>query len=132
MLHDCVICFASISSLMNHDCFVRFILFFLKDPPPPEIYPLPQPDPLPISAEDQVVIERSSRHAATRGTSTMKPKPFLIAAVLLSAPAAVPAAGQPVAPKPPASLKYLRSEEHTSELQSQSNLVCRLLLETKK
>src|SRR2546430_10358111 len=29
-------------------------------------------------------------------------------------------------------LQYLRSEEHTSELQSQSNLVCRLLLEKKK
>src|SRR2546430_4704919 len=28
--------------------------------------------------------------------------------------------------------KYVRSEEHTSELQSQSNLVCRLLLEKKK
>src|SRR2546430_5705511 len=28
--------------------------------------------------------------------------------------------------------KYSRSEEHTSELQSQSNLVCRLLLEKKK
>src|SRR2546430_13105757 len=27
---------------------------------------------------------------------------------------------------------FLRSEEHTSELQSQSNLVCRLLLEKKK
>src|SRR2546430_10799659 len=27
---------------------------------------------------------------------------------------------------------YLRSEEHTSELQSQSNLVCRLLLEKKQ
>src|SRR5688572_24047476 len=27
---------------------------------------------------------------------------------------------------------YCRSEEHTSELQSQSNLVCRLLLEKKK
>src|SRR2546430_7103967 len=27
---------------------------------------------------------------------------------------------------------YHRSEEHTSELQSQSNLVCRLLLEKKK
>src|SRR5256885_11534418 len=27
---------------------------------------------------------------------------------------------------------YLRSEEHTSELQSPCNLVCRLLLETKK
>src|SRR2546430_6085894 len=28
--------------------------------------------------------------------------------------------------------RYWRSEEHTSELQSQSNLVCRLLLEKKK
>src|SRR2546430_8293212 len=27
---------------------------------------------------------------------------------------------------------YARSEEHTSELQSQSNIVCRLLLEKKK
>src|SRR5688572_31297294 len=34
-----------------------------------------------------------------------------------------PAAGEQV---------FLRSEEHTSELQSQSNLVCRLLLEKKK
>src|SRR2546430_796611 len=30
------------------------------------------------------------------------------------------------------SMKLMRSEEHTSELQSQSNLVCRLLLEKKK
>src|SRR2546430_13707389 len=30
------------------------------------------------------------------------------------------------------SVRDLRSEEHTSELQSQSNLVCRLLLEKKK
>src|SRR2546427_9560123 len=29
-------------------------------------------------------------------------------------------------------MQALRSEEHTSELQSQSNLVCRLLLEKKK
>src|SRR5438132_3199542 len=29
-------------------------------------------------------------------------------------------------------LKYRRSEEHTSELQSHSDLVCRLLLEKKK
>src|SRR5688572_32135101 len=28
--------------------------------------------------------------------------------------------------------RWVRSEEHTSELQSQSNLVCRLLLEKKK
>src|SRR2546427_11673039 len=32
----------------------------------------------------------------------------------------------------PAQHHGLRSEEHTSELQSQSNLVCRLLLEKKK
>src|SRR6266478_8445169 len=32
----------------------------------------------------------------------------------------------------PRSLPWFRSEEHTSELQSQSNLVCRLLLEKKK
>src|SRR5688572_31786100 len=29
-------------------------------------------------------------------------------------------------------VRHARSEEHTSELQSQSNLVCRLLLEKKK
>src|SRR2546430_4004614 len=34
--------------------------------------------------------------------------------------------------RPQATLAPLRSEEHTSELQSQSNLVCRLLLEKKK
>src|SRR2546430_7155912 len=32
----------------------------------------------------------------------------------------------------PLARTYGRSEEHTSELQSQSNLVCRLLLEKKK
>src|SRR2546430_13540076 len=33
---------------------------------------------------------------------------------------------------PPIRFRQKRSEEHTSELQSQSNLVCRLLLEKKK
>src|SRR2546430_5012392 len=32
----------------------------------------------------------------------------------------------------PTAMATIRSEEHTSELQSQSNLVCRLLLEKKK
>src|SRR2546430_8728825 len=35
-------------------------------------------------------------------------------------------------PPPPGRSAPGRSEEHTSELQSQSNLVCRLLLEKKK
>src|SRR5688572_31628014 len=42
-------------------------------------------------------------------------------------------ANSPYGPKSPATGKNkFRSEEHTSELQSQSNLVCRLLLEKKK
>src|SRR5688572_32250542 len=35
-------------------------------------------------------------------------------------------------PDPAKAVRWGRSEEHTSELQSQSNLVCRLLLEKKK
>src|SRR2546427_4746568 len=35
-------------------------------------------------------------------------------------------------PRFPPISSHTRSEEHTSELQSQSNLVCRLLLEKKK
>src|SRR5690606_40037870 len=38
---------------------------------------------------------------------------------------------QPASGQPPA-LNAQRSEEHTSELQSRENLVCRLLLEKKK
>src|SRR2546430_1866182 len=40
-------------------------------------------------------------------------------------------AGTGTCEKRPGSLNHERSEEHTSELQSQSNLVCRLLLEKK-
>src|SRR5688572_32730687 len=48
---------------------------------------------------------------------------LFVASVLVAHRAGVRLAGEPVG---------LRSEEHTSELQSQSNLVCRLLLEKKK
>src|SRR2546427_11501468 len=40
----------------------------------------------------------------------------------------LPIVGERLPRRPP----HRRSEEHTSELQSQSNLVCRLLLEKKK
>src|SRR2546430_6781688 len=43
-----------------------------------------------------------------------------------------PAAHFPRARGAPQGARGKRSEEHTSELQSQSNLVCRLLLEKKK
>src|SRR5690242_21474571 len=56
------------------------------------------------------------------------PGPAASAAAPLALPPA-PAAAAPVSP--PAS-GASRSEEHTSELQSHVNLVCRLLLEKKK
>src|SRR5688572_32472413 len=40
--------------------------------------------------------------------------------------------GHPHRHRPQPRVQNVRSEEHTSELQSQSNLVCRLLLEKKK
>src|SRR2546430_11214614 len=53
---------------------------------------------------------------------------FLGEAFLVAASQNVAAESRPVFPHRLAD----RSEEHTSELQSQSNLVCRLLLEKKK
>src|SRR2546422_4406514 len=61
---------------------------------------------------------------------------FIALAVLILAPALlaqVPSASDP--PKyalPPQHIIAVRSEEHTSELQSRLHLVCRLLLEKKK
>src|SRR2546430_7235722 len=54
---------------------------------------------------------------STPGHLRLSPAWLLFAALALAVP---------IAPL------LLRSEEHTSELQSQSNLVCRLLLEKKK
>src|SRR5207249_11676646 len=43
-----------------------------------------------------------------------------------------PSGHRPGTSQRPATVKFLRSEEHTSELQSRFDLVCRLLLEKKK
>src|SRR2546430_15668874 len=80
----------------------RIVFFFFNDTATTEIYTLSLHDALPIS------------------TTTTPPS---------SAPASTPSwetTGVRAARTP------CRSEEHTSELQSQSNLVCRLLLEKKK
>src|SRR6516165_11246717 len=45
------------------------------------------------------------------------------------APAVRPVPPTPLSSRSPVNVAMTRSEEHTSELQSQSNLVCRLLLE---
>src|SRR2546430_10039104 len=63
--------------------------------------------------------------------STLFPYTTLFRSVLFALEEALGTFVVQAAPQPDA-LPPARSEEHTSELQSQSNLVCRLLLEKKK
>src|SRR2546430_7207086 len=67
------------------------------------------------------------RHARAHGVAVSAPTacPAVRPATLRAHSMAIPHQGRPEGTSP-------RSEEHTSELQSQSNLVCRLLLEKKK
>src|SRR5258706_1965403 len=84
---------------------VRF--FFFNDTATTEIYTLSLHDALPIS-NGRVITKQISRRA-TRGRPSPT-KGFGNSSVRI----------------------WARSEEHTSELQSLTNLVCRLLLEKKK
>src|SRR5262249_60878829 len=81
--------------------------FSFNDPAPPEIYTLSLHDALPISS-----------HLLMVGAGALAP--HLIRAH---------ARARPITR---VTLWNRRSEEHTSELQSLTNLVCRLLLEKKK
>src|SRR2546427_2016929 len=107
------------------------VFFFLNDPPPPEISPFPLPAPLPINprqSEEPIGHggEEADQQRAERGEHgdhTALPQ-------VLERGAATPA--EQGGDGHPGEQAGERSEEHTSELQSQSNLVCRLLLEKKK
>src|SRR5205085_5622856 len=108
------------------------LTFFFHDPPPTAIYTLSLHDALPICFLGLEL-------ADVDGAVTVK-------AVLADSPAAKAGLkvgdriteyrGKAVAATADllkhAAAVAKRSEEHTSELQSQSNLVCRLLLEKKK
>src|SRR5260370_32746733 len=89
------------------------LFFFFNDTATTEIYTLSLHDALPISRR------RETRQGAI--------VPRAIWAVGLSDRAAGIRSAMVVAGR-----SILRSEEHTSELQSHLNLVCRLLLEKKK
>src|SRR2546430_5367098 len=97
----------------------RAMFFFFNDTAPTEIYTLSLHDALPISVGES---EEGDRTAPAIIVLHGVPRPRPPAR-------AVPRAEPARSTGPPA---CLRSEEHTSELQSQSNLVCRLLLEKKK
>src|SRR3712207_9221614 len=99
---------------------MELLFFFLNDPAPPEIYPLPLHDALPIS---QAPHARHADEAVHIGPPPAG-KSYLNVEALIKAVRETGAEG--VHPG------YGRSEEHTSELQSRQYLVCRLLLEKKK
>src|SRR2546430_12297306 len=86
-----------------------FCFFFFNDTATTEIYTLSLHDALPISPvhDSRLTCESCVRILIGTVTSLIRRR-------------------DPTCPR------SLRSEEHTSELQSQSNLVCRLLLEKKK
>src|SRR2546428_6870183 len=90
-----------------------FYFFFFNDTATTEIYTLSLHDALPIC--------RPWRCCCSRADSPANP----------TARGGTPP-GRTRAEAPPRSRSAPRSEEHTSELQSRSDLVCRLLLEKKK
>src|SRR5256885_7298962 len=109
------------------DCLYRFFFFFFNDPPPPKISPLPLHDALPIS-EDLHCGSRSCRSRGLPAAPHRMPYDRRQSSPRGAPPP--PTSAPPDNSLPPTSL-CRRSEEHTSELQSPCNLVCRLLLEKK-
>src|SRR2546430_6483814 len=115
---------------ITYDCTPFF--FFFNDPPPPEIYTLPLPDALPISPSSRRSWSIIRNEFCLFDFSSRKETPDDPRHRIRPAPCALsrirPAVSQP-AGEADRGVPAGRSEEHTSELQSQSNLVCRLLLE---
>src|SRR2546426_6814778 len=92
-----------------------YLFFFFNDTATTEIYTLSLHDALPISRSSETWAPRSSRWS-DRDAVTMPER----------------GRRRTGARRARRSSRSTRSEEHTSELQSPCNLVCRLLLEKKK
>src|SRR5688572_32744042 len=93
--------------------------FFFTDAATTEIYTLSLHDALPIYA-GRSACGSADRHLRRPVAGAARAEP------------AQGAGGSLSDLRRAAARRHARSEEHTSELQSQSNLVCRLLLEKKK
>src|SRR3712207_6860266 len=92
-------------------------MFFFNDTATTEIYTLSLHDALPISLLES--IDEVATDALTWGNERGREHAAELAARLRDVSATM-------------GLEEIRSEEHTSELQSRQYLVCRLLLEKKK
>src|SRR5204862_8063285 len=97
-------------------------LFFFNDPATTEIYTLSLHDALPISCACTAACRCAGPNWATPRTSAARTTPGPTATT----------AGWPGCRSTRRPTAARRSEEHTSELQSRRDLVCRLLLEKKK
>src|SRR3712207_8219612 len=95
------------------------IFFFFNDTATTEIYTLSLHDALPISLR-HAVVDLARRNGASDAVQTD-----------LALAVGEACANVVVHAYPPGDIGPLRSEEHTSELQSRQYLVCRLLLEKK-
>src|SRR5690349_24003345 len=97
-----------------------FLYFFFNDTATSEIYTLSLHDALPICSAELKLKGRSNLNFAGSRKSPCRNLP-----IRASRPGKVENRFQPQQTR-------VRSEEHTSELQSRRDLVCRLLLEKKK
>src|SRR5205823_13696691 len=102
-VHQRHLLFFSLSSIELVTHMLCFPFFFFNDPPPPEIYTLSLHDALPISrAHGRFEVQVAAEDLGQAARDGESES------------------------------GAVRSEEHTSELQSLAYLVCRLLLEKKK
>src|SRR2546427_118349 len=119
-----------LSTCLSIDFFLFF--FFFNDPAPPEIYPLPLHAALPILDHRLRRLPDRDRRDHLIGQGVDGDQPVVVLQSHVD-PGPVARFPHPMGQPPDRDRRHLgRSEEHTSELQSQSNLVCRLLLEKKK
>src|SRR2546430_13417262 len=118
--------------MIMYPCSSTPRFFFLKDPPPTEFYPLPLHDALPICLRVLAIVLADDRHGALPGGHVPARGGAVIGGGVLVKGLEPDAGGfRDAHVLADERDEHLRSEEHTSELQSQSNLVCRLLLEKK-
>src|SRR2546421_11315066 len=102
--------------------FLIYSFFFFNDTATTEIYTLSLHDALPICSPSTTRTHESTRPAGSCSSPSSARRSTCEGSTTTSSPWATNGRCES-AP---------RSEEHTSELQSRSDLVCRLLLEKKK